>query len=111
MGFFSWETQDSYKSIANKYSGRDTFTVYLIDDKGNRWREDSYDGYGEFGGKDYFELVAEMNGLDSDPYAGIDLYFSGRKDLKFPNLVEYPDDWSYTNSAPEDCDFQGYFYD
>lgn len=29
---------------------------------GNVWRKDNYDGYGVFGGKDFFVLLAEMNG-------------------------------------------------
>ena len=29
------------------------FTVYLHDDKGRKWQEDNYEGYGVFGGKDF----------------------------------------------------------
>ena len=66
MGFFSWNTQDTDKSIANQYSNRKTFRVQMMDNKGNVWTEDNYDGYGRFGGKDYYELLAEMNGFTSD---------------------------------------------
>ena len=31
MGFFSWKTQDTDRSIANNYSTRKTFTVVMID--------------------------------------------------------------------------------
>jgi len=41
MGFFSWRTQDTDRSIANKYSNRETFIVFMIDDKGNYWMEDN----------------------------------------------------------------------
>jgi len=58
MGFFSWRTQDTDKSISNAYSENGTFPVFMIDDKGNIWYEDEYEGYGEFGGKDYYELLA-----------------------------------------------------
>ena len=34
----------------------------MTDDKGNRWEESNYDGYGVFGGKDYYALLDEMNG-------------------------------------------------
>lgn len=61
MGFFSWKTQDTNKSIANSYSERPTFPVYMTDNEGNQWFEEDYEGYGVFGGKDYYELVAEMN--------------------------------------------------
>jgi len=62
MGFFSWKTQDTNKSIPSSYSERKTFPVTLSDDKGNTWHEPDYEGYGVFGGKDYYELLAEMNG-------------------------------------------------
>jgi len=31
MGFFSWKTQDTDKSIANKYSIRRTFRVQMME--------------------------------------------------------------------------------
>ena len=65
MGFFSWKTQDTDRSIPNRWSTRKPFTVVMLDDKGNKWFEQNYDGYGRFGGKDYYELLAEMNGLVS----------------------------------------------
>jgi len=108
MGFFSWNTQDSGRSISNSSSVIPTFRVYLMDDKGNVWREDNYEGYGVFGGKDYYELVAEMNGLGSDRSLGIDLAFAG-KSYNSPNLVEYPG-WVYQNVEPEFCEYQGFFY-
>ena len=125
MGFFSWNTNDTDKSICNRYSGRDTFTVFLKDDKGNVWREDNYEGYGLFGGKDYHELVAEMNGLGADLIGGISLAChpndqaqwssaiqEAMKDKEpiFPILVER-EDCSWWKEDPQDCQFQGYFYD
>ena len=109
MGFFSWHTQDTNRSIANQHSDEPTFTVFMLDDKGNYWMEDNYDGYGEFGGKDFYELLAEMNGLEPDRSAGIDLAFSG-KPFKSPNLVERKIDWVYDENEPERCEAQGYFY-
>jgi len=115
MGFFSWNTQDTGRSISNSYSGVPTFKVHMMDDKGNVWTEQNYEGYGEFGGKDYYELLAEMNGLGSDRQAGIDLAFKNspggyNPDAIFPNLVEDPDYWKFTPESPECCDHQGYFY-
>jgi len=108
MGFFSWKTQDTDRSIANSYSGRETFTVYMTDDKGNKWKEDNYEGYGVFGGKDYYELLAEMNGK-AGRYDGISLAYSGEQ-IKYPNLSE-AEDWPYIEIGPEICPDQGYFYD
>ena len=112
MGFFSWITQDTDRSIANQYSNRKPFTVYMHDDKGNVWKEDNYEGYGEFGGKDYYELVAEMNGEISDRQAGIDIAFKdhlSNPDIKYPNLTETPD-WTWRAEEAEQCNAQGFFY-
>ena len=46
MGFFSWITQDTNKSISNCHSYKGSFTVYLLDNRGNVWEEFFYDGYG-----------------------------------------------------------------
>jgi hypothetical protein len=123
MGFFSWNTNDTGKSIANHYSAKDTFTVYMKDDKNNEWIEHDYQGYGEFGGKDFHILLAEMNGLvdETTPEGtrnnGISLDCHpetaeknfGLKQIKFPNLFEHrTSEW---NGKPqESCGAQGYFY-
>ena len=127
MGFFSWNTQDTDKSIANQYSNRKTFRVQMLDNKGNVWTEDDYEGYGRFGGKDYYELLAEMNGFTSDKTGeaytdeargfGIDIAFKDNgsgiatKGVLYPNLIEQADGWFYNGSGPDSCDYQGYFYD
>ena len=127
MGFFSWNTQDTDRSIANEHSNRKTFRVQMMDNKGNVWTEDNYDGYGRFGGKDYYELLAEMNGFTSDKtdeaYTdeargfGITLAFDGNGSgvgtpgVYYPNLVEQAKGWVYEMAGPDSCDFQGYFYD
>ena len=126
MGFFSWRTMDTDKSISNSYSNRGTFKVDMLDDKGNVWTESSYEGYGVFGGKDYYELLAEMNGvtldLEGEEYTdymrgeGISLAFkdNGSGDhtfgVKYPNLVEEAKGWIYNHYGPDSCADQGYFY-
>ena len=57
MGFFSFITNDSKRSVIIGQK----VNIYLIDNKGNVYTEEQYDGYGEFGGKDIFILFAEMN--------------------------------------------------
>ena len=114
MGQFSWITDDTDRQIGSMEEN--TITVYMHDDKGNVWKEDEYEGYGEFGGKDYYELVAEMNGYNKDNfmkfyekegnapddlgldfgpkelrYVGIDMegaYDKGNREYKFPRLVQ-----------------------
>jgi len=129
MGFFSWKTQDTNKSICNRFSGLGTFSVTMYDNKGNTWVEDDYEGYGIFGGKDYHELLAEMNGFNENNLpedyrelrnVGIALDLSPEKlnlkkeDVLYPNLVQTfsePEGWSWVNKRPEHCEYQGYFYE
>lgn len=66
MGFFSWFTSDTEKSIANKYSTRSTFPVHMVTEDKQIFTENNYDGYGEFGGKDMYVLIAEMNGYKGE---------------------------------------------
>ena len=127
MGFFSWKTQDTDNSIANQYSNRKTFRVQMLDNKGNVWTEYTYEGYGRFGGKDFYELLAEMNGFESDKTGdeytdeargfGINIAFKDNpngiatKGVFYPNLIEQADGWFYNESGPDNCEYQGYFYD
>jgi len=127
MGFFSWKTMDTDNSIANEHSNRKTFSVQMMDNKGNVWTEDNYDGYGRFGGKDFYELLAEMNGFTSDKTGdaytdeargfGINVAFKDNgsgiatKGVLYPNLIEQADGWFYNESGPDNCEYQGYFYD
>ncbi len=119
MGFFSWQTQDTNKSISNKWTSRGALKVTMLDDKGNAWFEEEYEGYGMFGGKDFHELLAEMNGITSDLEGqeymefmrseGIKLFYKNEK-IKSPNLVEQTKGWEYCEQKPETCEYQGYFY-
>lgn len=90
MGQYSWFTQDTHRRIINNMPMR----VVMTDDKGNQYVEECYEGYGEFGGKDYYELLAEMNGIPSaDRLDGIDLAFSKSPDgissgVLYPSLSE-----------------------
>lgn len=64
MGQFSWFTMDTNHRIVNE----EEHEVYLVDDKGNKWKETCYEGYGVFGGKDIYILIAEMNGYSHKDY-------------------------------------------
>lgn len=105
-GQFSWMTQDSGEQIGSERENR--ITVYMYDNAGNQYKEDKYEGYGEFGGMDYYDLVAKMNGYTEEDLEsvkgsfkelrqlGIDLAFGKlkTKDKKgktlFPALVTDP---------------------
>ena len=120
MGCFSWITQNSNRSIimsgygTRKYPSR---TCYMWDNKGRRWRQEQYEGYGIFGGKDYYVLLAEMNNkyepdVDDEKKRtdGISIEFSEEKDKKYlyPNLTDCKD-WIWINKKPKNCPSQGSF--
>ena len=109
MGFFSWRTSDTHASISNKYSSRHAFAVKMLDNQGNEWEEKQYEGYGDFGGRDYYELLAHMNGLVTRS-EGIRLAHSGEACLR-PKLVTASCSiaWSALPDSTA-CEYQGYFY-
>tara|TARA_R110000824_G_scaffold206477_8_gene391581 strand:- start:760 stop:2745 length:1986 start_codon:yes stop_codon:yes gene_type:complete len=59
-------TMDTGEQIGSQ--DENNITVTMFDDKGNTWVESQYDGYGVFGGKDYYDLTAEMNGWNKDNF-------------------------------------------
>ena len=109
-GQFSWMTQDTGQQIGSQ--DENIIPVYMFDDKGKYYYENDYEGYGVFGGKDYYDLVAEMNGYTVDDAeelggmfknlrgVGIKLAF-GELEPKnggpvlFPALVTKPDKFNY----------------
>lgn len=109
MGQFSWIAQDTLKSISN----RNPKPVTMVDNKGNKWTENSYAGYGIFGGKDFYQLLAEMNNcegltgnVDKDRNFGIDLFF-GDKAFISPNFYE-DGTREWKNRSPLPCPDQGW---
>ena len=104
----------------------------MITRDGRVFFEKDYEGYGVFGGKDYYELVAELNGKGNDRRAGIDICFTANSrgdcdgSFQAPKLVErlkidlryFSDDqekqqfatWFDSLDYPTNCEFQGFFY-
>lgn len=108
---------DTGRSIRNRHAeGYEPRTMYMRDQKGNVWTEHDYDGYGVFGGKDFYQLLAEMNEVEgltgdvnNDRQLGIDLAFSGSQHIS-PTLNEhYHSPWVKEHN--KDCPDQGFFYD
>jgi len=109
MGQFSWIAQDTNRSISNITPQ----PVCMVDNKGNKWIEDRYEGYGVFGGKDFYQLLAEMNNaegltgdVDNDRIVGINIWF-GDEPFISPNLYE-SSDRVWENRHPQDCQNQGW---
>lgn len=122
MGFFSWMTSDTNESIANRHSDAGTFTVYMRDNEGSIYVEVDYEGYGEFGDMDYYELLAKMNASHPEIASpdethelcrvdGLHLAFLDDQDgIIYPTLSRDPDfDWT-ADAKPQSCPHQGYFY-
>ena len=86
-GQFSWFTQDTDEQIGCEDGNR--IHVVMSDLEGNQWPEDNYEGYGVFGGKDYYELMAEMNGFgkytdDTDTLREIGIALEFNDEFKVP---------------------------
>lgn len=120
MGQFSWYTQDTHKRVVN---GRKAHVI-MTDDKGNQYHEYRYEGYGVFGNKDYYALLAEMNGYNLSDFEGsveqrhdqlrckgIELAFDGHPlgdnpNVKHPSITE---SGKYMGGvAPESDPHQGF---
>lgn len=119
MGYFSWKTADTQKSISNRNSVRGAFPVYLLQPHHlPAIKETSYVGYGVFGGRDVYQLLAEWNApelcngeVEHDRSIGIDIQF-GKSPVLYPiKFVENPNNAYEDVDASESCDDQGYFYD
>lgn len=106
MGQFSWFTQDTNHRIVNG----EEYKVIMTDNNGHKYVEYCYEGYGVFGGKDYYELLAEMNGLGSDRYAGIQLAFEGSPTGENPNCLHpsITENGEYMGGIPQVDPNQGF---
>lgn len=88
MGCFSFFTQDTHERIINDKP----MHVVMCDDKGNKYVEECYEGYGVFGGKDFYELLAEMNGYKVYPGAGY-VVIDKNENIHYFNTEEQKTDW------------------
>jgi len=63
MGQFSWITQDTRRPIFNDWDTYgDRQTIHMVDPRdGKDYKEEGYEGYGRFGGRDFYELLADIN--------------------------------------------------
>jgi len=118
MGFFSWKTSDTEEEIWNMYTGR-CKPVYLYCPNGDVIEEPFYQGYGVFGGKDAYALLARWNrpirciGDDEvDRGIGIEIgcYGEQHRGLEFPLKFSFSPGLSYDRLLPAgDAEYQGFF--
>jgi len=119
MGFFSWLTNERV-SISNSSSSKGALPVYMYLPDGTVIFEDCYDGYGVFGGLDFYDLVAKYNlpkeqltgNPDIDRDKGIDLIYrdSFTQPIIMPRFSIYKNEKYENLNDPQDCPDQGYFY-
>ena len=61
MGQFSWMSQDTNEQIFND-APEGFQTVHMVDPRdGKDYVEKDYDGYGRFGGMDFYALIVDIN--------------------------------------------------
>lgn len=115
MGQFSWITQDTNEPVREKYGckNKKLTTAYMHDNKGNIWEEEEYEGYGVFGGKDFYQLLAEMNEVEGltgdvskDRILSINLAFSDKPYIA-PNITRKKN-WTWVNVHPNTDPNQGW---
>nr|DAQ13876.1 MAG TPA: hypothetical protein [Caudoviricetes sp.] len=126
MGFFSWKTSDTKKSISNEYSDCGALPVYLITPDNEKIYEPNYDGYGHFGGFDAYALLAKWNYpelCNGDPAHDRRIGISYSCDCirqdpyKQPEYLKYPlkfaedPNLNYEDLEPaEECPYQGLIF-
>jgi hypothetical protein len=119
MGFFSWLTNEGV-SISNSSSSKGALPVYMYLPDDTVIFEDDYDGYGVFGGLDFYDLVAKYNfpkeeltgNPEIDRDKGIDLIYrdSVTQPIIMPRFSIYKNEKYENLNDPQDCPDQGYFY-
>jgi len=91
-------TKDTNKVIDDSFKGK---TLYMFDDKGNKWKQYVYGGNLMFSGKSFYILLAEMNNMNCDceickKLGGMEMF--NNEDIKseifIPNVVE-TEDWKW----------------
>lgn len=110
MGCFSWKCAVSGESLANVYSGKpkEQTECYLITPNETIF-ENSYKGYGVFGGKNIYEISG-----DEDTVSGIRDTVQVDKTPKFEIkivLAKHYKGQTYDElPVSESCPYQGFFF-
>ncbi len=113
MGYFSWRCAVTGKSIACVASTRGPVPCVVVCPDDTAIREDCYDGYGDFGGYDIYELVAQWHG-QAGRDAGLGIAFSEEGPPEYPikivALSAYTGQRYDELNPSEPCEYQGFFY-
>lgn len=120
MGQFSFLTQDSATSVSSRRAAK----VYMVAPDGMVYKETDYEGYGVFGGKDFYSLLSDINGGSGCRLHGIKLAFGNKTDswvggyyphgdnpkIVWPNLVRFKKNAEYDvrRGVVKGCPDQGW---
>ena len=107
-GFFSWTCCKTGQSIAATYSPAPpsaSLAVCLFPD--GKILEGEYDGYGNLGGEDVFEV---LGGGDREAGIDMDLENPTRTVLKWVLKVYYEGEAYEQLPTSQTCEYQGFFY-
>ena len=120
MGFFSFKTADTQEPIRKMHTGEHR-TVFLLQPNSKPpIAEDAYEGYGDFGGIDYYQWLYDANAEslnlpknisgDNKRKAAIDLHYDEEVQLTHPLKFSFNPDAVY-ESLPASLDDpdQGFF--
>ena len=112
MEQFSWLDCKTGEQVLDNVE-RDVYLLVPDEFGGGHIEEHCYDGYGRFGGRDAYALVAQWNcpekciGIDeADRYAGIDIacYDEQNAALRFPIKITHDPDAVYKDCGPSPND-------
>jgi hypothetical protein len=115
MGFFSWKTCDTKKSIWNMHTVRGAKKpVYMLMPNGQKPIGGLYDGYGRLvtpqGNVEIYEKLAEINGYTDDLFNKGLVISHGEIKAKYPLKLSFNPSAKYENfGASERCPNQGYW--
>ena len=116
MGFFSWKLADKpEQTIFNQHCDQGPTPCIMLLPDGTQYLELEYDGYGDFGGHDFYSEVSLLNGGDGDRMHGIDLMQVNKFEcappgIKAPKLVSVECSRPYADLPNnKTCPTQGYF--
>ena len=100
------EIQKKYSELFQLESSK---VKKMIDDKNNVYIETDYEGYGVFGGVDFYPLLDKMNGGTGDRVTGVGKEFGFG--IKRPKIVSIICEKRWEELEDNvDCEYQGYFY-
>lgn len=112
MGQFSWLDCKTGEQVLDDVR-RDVYLLVPREFGGGHIKEECYDGYGRFGGRDAYGLVAQWNcpekciGDDeADRYVGIDIacYDEQNEGLQYPIKITHDPDAVYEDCKPSPSD-------